>query len=810
VISVRLTSSAAVLSLAASVLAAPSGPVLAVAAAGGGQQGLVVGFDEKGQLEAGICASEPCSLAGATAIPTPPEAAAGASAARLRVVRLGMDRKAIIVEVPDQKAERTWTVIVAAPLAGAAAKPLVVFNDYTGLTTGIEGERHGPMVYARGEGVYVGEQQEGRDLCGRPAILSPTVLDPSTLTLKAAKLQRLPESERDAAPRLTAQPSQAAPPPRLLHAEWASSAAAGASSGALTDGKIETAWAENRGGAGRGEFAVLRAPREVPIAAFDFVLPDAGAPHASVPREIYVATDHELFQVTFPPESAKGGSHYTVPLPAPVKSSCVAIVLDHASSEDKGAQVSIAEVWARPALPATVDELVHTLRDGGPTAEAAGAVLRAQGTDAFAAVASAFSTLDESGRRIALDVLDDAPCDVALPAYIEALVGTSEALRAHARGALGRCGSSAGAAFVTALERAATPPARVAIAIELANVSPALAVQTLVPRLSQAGAAERRAYRDAVAHAAESPEGHAAVGAALDDDRLDPRASTELLRALGEALTSYGPSASRAFARAAASDASFRNRFLLLGPAAVLSGSDGAARAFLASKLSSDPAPEIRAEAARAVRDPRAFATELSRALDDPAVRVREAAAVALGAGPVEPAAARVEQRLSHDAWPLVRAAAAGALAGFGPSPRTDQVLGAALEDDDAIDVRRAATLSLGARRATTQTDRIRERLDDTKEAPAVRAAAAHALGLLCARDATDRLTEHARRLPMSDEGERQIGEEAVFALSALHPPDLAVRLSPLLAKDVPPPVRKLAQSALAARGACAAPGKTH
>ena len=140
---------------------------------------------------------------------------------------------------------------------------------------------------------YVGRQQAGYDLCGRPAILAPQVLDPKTLTLKAAKVQRLDEAETEAAPVLDAKPAASAPvagsaspstetkpaaatqTTQLLHARWATSAAPGAPASALTDGKLETAWAEGRGGTGRGELVVVSAPREVAIGGFEIALPDA-------------------------------------------------------------------------------------------------------------------------------------------------------------------------------------------------------------------------------------------------------------------------------------------------------------------------------------------------------------------------------------------------------------------------------------------------------------------------------------------------------------------------------------------------------
>ena len=785
------------------VAAVPS-PTVALAPSGGGQQALAVGFDDKGQLRARACEKDPCSLDGSTPIAMPPEVASLASQSRLEVVHVGLDRKALVIEIPDPSAQRTWTTVVVAPLAGAPSIPALLFSGFVGLTGGIEGERSGPMVLVRSEGLYVGIQREGRDLCGRPAILAPEALDPATLGLKPAKVQRLTEAERAAATQIAAQPVDGAlpPPPGLLRALWATSAAPGAPAAALTDGKVETSWEENRGGAGRGELVVLDSPREVAISGFELALPGRAAPHVAVPTELWLATRDRLFHVTVPADQSATPRRLAVPLPSPLKTSCVAVVLEKASSDDREATVGIAEVWARPAMAATLDDLIRTLSAGGADEDAAGAVLRAEGAPAFSAVAAAFPSLGENARRVALDVLDEAACDIALPAYIQALVGPFEAQRLHAQSALLRCRRSTAPAFAEALEHAPDPSTRGALAGELAQASPELAIRTLVPRLAGAGATERRAYREAIGQAARATDGHDAVDAALGDERLDPRASLDLMRALGNELPSHEPAASRAFARTASSDAPFRTRFLLLEPAAALAGSDGAARAFLRQGIGGDSSPFVRAQAARVVPEPGTFATELSRALDDPSVRVREAAVLALGRGHVTAALDRVTYLLKQDTWPLVRAAAARSLADMGPSRSVDDSLGGAVEDESA-EVRRAALGALAKRGARGQAKRVRERLSDGEEAPSVRAAAARSLGALCDEQSVDLLTEHARHLASGDDAERAIGREALIALGMLKPNDLTRRLAPLEKRDVPAPVRALANAALGAPGQC-------
>jgi HEAT repeat protein len=776
---------------------------LAFAKPGGGQPGLAVGFTPEGQLRAGVCAAAPCSLDHATAVPVPDAAAKLASGAKLRVVRVGEDRKAVVVEIPDPTANRTWAAVLAAPPGGGA--PLVAFNGYTGLVGGTEDERTGPMLAVR-DTVYVGTQREGFDLCGRPAMLSPTALDPKTLTLKPAKLQRLDDAERAAAPTITAEVSDAAAAPPLLHATWATSAAPGSPPSAVTDGNPATVWAEDRGGAGRGELVVTSAPRAVALGAFELTVPARIAPHTAVPREAWLVTDHEVFHVVVPEPPNGGAAHYVAPLPAPVKTGCVALVLDGASAEDPEAMVSVAELSARPAAAASLDELVHALGGGGPEAEAAAGVLRAGGNAAFTAVAASFAGLDEGGRRVALDVLDDAPCDIALPVYVSALTGSVDAQRLHARRALARCAAQASPAFEQALE-AGDRKQRILLADELATVAPAAAVPVLFRLLGKSKALERRAFRGALAHAATAADARPAVTASLEDAAAPPVASLDLLRALGAAAPEYGVAASHAFARLATPTANFRTRYLLLGPASDLAKVDPTARVFIERALTTETDPRIRAEAARVLRDGSPYRVHLSRLLDDPGVRVREAALGALGAAHAEEARDRMLYVLAHDEWPLVRVAAAHAVAELPQGPAVDEALSSSLSDPSS-DVRRAAVRAIGVRGATADAAAIRERFADDEELVSIRAEAAISLGRLCDFTSLPALTERARALtnPMAGEEVRLLGKSSLVALGLMHPGDLAQRIAPLSDKAVPAVVRLLARTVLAAKGRCPAP----
>jgi hypothetical protein len=781
---------------------AAASSALAVAKPGGGQLGLAAGFTTEGQLRAAVCTAEPCSLDKAVPIPVPDAAAKLAGTARLRIVRVGAERKAIVVEIPDPSTPRVWTALLVPPLGGAT--PLVPFSGYTGLTEGTEDEPSGPMLLVRDGAVYVGTQRLGYDLCGRPTILAPQVLDPSTLTLKPAKVQRLDDAERAAAPILVARPAEGPAAPPLLHALWATSAAPGAPASALSDGNLETAWAEGRGGAGRGELVVLNAPSAVPLIGFDIALPARKAPHAAVPRDVWLVTEHQVFRVNLPEAPAAEGARFAVTLPVPVTTACVSLVLDEASSNEPDAAVAVAELAARPALRASKEELVRALAGGGPDAEAAGGILRASGPEALTDVATAFATLDEGGRRVALDVLDDAPCPIATPVYVAALIGPYDAQRLHARRALERCPADASVAFEAVIAKATTKE-RVVLAEELSSVAPATAVRVLVPLLAKANVVERRAYRSAIGRAAQTEEARASVVAALDDPNVKPLVTVDVLRALTTDLPAFGDSARRAFGRVFTPVATFRTRFLLLGPAAELAATDAGARGYVQRALTTEPDARIRAEAARILRDPSPYKTELSRLLDDAQVRVRESAVTALGLARADEARERMVYVMEHDPWPLVRVASARAVAGLSPGRPVDEALGRAVEDP-SDDVRRAALRAVGTRRATADLGVVRDRFEDADELPGVRAEAALSLGMLCDVKSLNALTEFARVLasPTAEDSQRLIGRGSLAALALIHPADLEKRIAPLRDKKVPVAIRLFAQTALRTPGRCA------
>ena len=812
----RLAGWAALLGFVATSAGAGAQPALREvsvhAPAGQGQPGLSVGFDAGGSLRAAACAAPPCALPQGREIALPAEARALAHTSELSALRLAPGRHAVVVRIADPKRQREWVAVVAAPLGGGP--PFVAFEGWTGLVEGEYGLRRGPMVIVsepdeKGQRqIAIGEQREDIGLCGRPTILAPQLLAAKDMKLHPAKVQRLTEAELERAEALTAErlgDSAGAGGYSILRAVAASSAVGDPK--ALTDGDPNTTWSENRGGSGRGEFVRMLAPGDLPITGFELVIrpPEAVVEHGAAPRELYIATTDRLLRVRMPEDAWQHpGARYGVTLARPLTTDCVALITESAYSEAPNARVTFAELAARTEFDdSAIEGLVGALAGGGERAQSAASALRAIGRPGFEAVAGAYEQLDEGGRRVALDVMDHAECDQSAPVYVKALLSPHRAHRLHARERLRRCGEVAADLLVQELARG-NPRAQPLIAGELSLIDPARAVRSIVPLLTVDDASRRSLLRVALARASRAQEAEPEVRRLLADGSVPARATLDLMRALGDRLPRFQPQASQAFARLARADANFRTRYLLLEPAAQLAPKDRAAADYLQRALAADPSHHIRAGAARAIAYPDQFQAEFLKALDDPQVRVREAAVEALGSGRGVFAAPAVVERLEDDDWPLVRAAAARTLGALGPRARVDEALADALGDSSPF-VRAPVLQALGQRGARQHAEAVRERLDDRDEPLEVRVAAASALAAMCDQGAADLLTKYATRLAdgsLPSDG-RMLGSASLAALGKLHPPDLNERLRPLFGEGVATVVQQAARAALALPSQC-------
>ena len=788
--------------------AASGSGVVAFAQPGSGQAGMAVGFDAAGALRAVSCAAPGCKIDRGQEIPFPAELRPAIAGARFSVVGIGEGRRAIVVSVTDGKTARSWSAVLTGPLG--AGEPSLVFSGFTGFTAGEDGTRRGKRVDISppdedgARRIVVGDVQEDLSLCGRPALLAPQLLVSRDLKLHPAKVQRLTVDEREHARSVTAARVSGSDAPAafgVLHAVAATSAIG--SPGALTDGKPETTWAENRGGSGRGEFVLFNAPPELPISGLDVLIrpSQAKADSGVAPREFWIAGNRDLVHVTMPEDAWKfPGAHYSVKLDPPFQGDCLALVTESAFDESPKAQVTFAELSARTEFDAaSVPALVAALAGGGERAQAAEAVLRAVGQPGYDAVAQSFDSLDEGGRRVALDLLDQAPCETSMPAYLKAFSGLNQAHAIHARDHIRRCGKAA-APFLIAAAKKSQGAVQLNLLGELLLADAAQCVDVIVGMLDVDSRARRAALRIALARASSVSEAKPRVVAALTDPNTSERVLVEVLRALGARIDEFQPAAGAVLARLQAPNQSFRTRFLLLQPSAELAEADPQVRASFALALAGDPDPRFRAQALSVLKDPQDFSAQVSAALNDPDMRVREAAVRASASLPS--AAPALSARLASDPWPLVRMAAADALSASPSAPSVESALTRAI-DDESPHVRAHVVTALGAHHATAQLGKIRERLADEDEFPMVRAAAAQAVAALCDRQSVDALTGYAQKLadPMADPGAHMLGAAALLALGDLRPKDLEARLKPLRGTGAPAQARQAADAVLQRSG---------
>ncbi|WP_437898172.1 HEAT repeat domain-containing protein [Sorangium sp. So ce124] len=873
----RLGAAAGLIAASAAVggsAAAQVAPVVLPHAAG--QQALAVRIDAGGVTARACPAAAACAPDGGKVLAVPSEVAPLLGGARVVPVTLADGKRLAKIEVPaagkpagagaPEGAGGSWVMLLAAPLAGKGTEPLVLWSGWTGVATGEHGEGRSDAVVVEplgsGNRVLLGQLRDDVTLCGRPALVGASEVDPRTMMLlKGASFQNLSAEERRAAGKVVAERRDADAPVatfRLLRPTAASSAV-GKRFAEIADGDPKTAWSEGKVGAGRGEFVSFSSADEVGITGLGLrIKPSDGVEGGAAPRTLFVATPDRLFQVSLPEDAwLKESAGYEVKLPEEIKASCIAVVLDDAyapaGAGGRGApsapevRVTIAEVTARTAFdgqnPAA---LVGALAGGGERSRAAAALLARGGPEAVEAAIAGYDRLDPAGRQLARGVIDTAPCAVQIPFLTARLAsgaasaaqlapGAASAGRAsglasapgrapraappepdpelhHARDRIRRCGRAAAPALAE-IVKAGAPAARVAAARELALVAPAEAIPALLDALAGARGGARRELRAALALAARSERAASVVEEEVQLERLRARpedAQLDLLRALGPALGRVKGGGAAFQALASAGGAPFERRYLLQAPAAALArAGEAPAEAYLRASLRKDADAHVRLRAAEVAADVPALAPDLLAAASDPDARVREAAIVALAravsAGAKLPAGAgeALAARLTSDPWTFIRGGAALAIGAMPATTAGDRALVGALADSSP-EVRQHALDGLGAHRATAHIEVVRDRAEDKEEDVEVRARAILALGAMCDASSVDLWTRLALRAksPIGEHDQR-LGSAALAALGSVHPADLPARLKPLLDKDTPHGLREAARAALSAPPQC-------
>lgn len=695
----------------------------------------------------------------------------------------------------------------SAPPGGRTA---IVFAGETGLVQGEAPDRTGRVVEVLPSdqgtvSVVIGSVQEDVNLCGRPALLNPQLLHPETLTLRGIKFQRVPRAERDSATTLSLVPRGTLLSNRVLNPLVASSGQKAPS--VLADDDPSTVWTEGRGGTGAGEFVVLRAPSSIGLTGLTFTLPESPDAGYSAPETFWIVTDQTVFRaaVTQPTADVR---EWHVPFPSPVHTSCVALALDGA--KDLGPDTLVG--WAEIGATTDVDEarLAQALADldtGGDQATVAEQLLQAVGREAFERVRKRYEHYSESGRMRALNVLDAAPCKVAVPTYASALEREGSAEAEHGRNGLLRCKTEALQVLSQRLVKAGSERARL-LSATLVQLDAVAALDAMVPLLDGGSRARRQVLKLAVAHAVRDQASLARATGWLSDADLSPRRGLFLLRALGDQL---GQVRDVAMARLQTwrRDTSFETQYLALEPMAKLAPHDPIFERALQKTACCSKEPALRTEAARLLPTTPGSTETLIAALSDAHVRVREAAVVSAGEQRVTAARSGLVRRLNDDPWPFVRSAAVRAIGELPAESASTRAVGRAAIDDPSANVRRPALFVLGALNARAELENVRDAFNDDKDAD-VRAAAAATLGLLCDPTMLDPLTEAALKLATltGSEGERIVAQASLHALGRLAPADLKQRLAPFFAKGVLQTAKMSAQAALDHPEPCPAPSR--
>jgi hypothetical protein len=697
-------------------------------------------------------------------------------------------------------------------LAAGRAEP--IFAGMTGYVAGDPGERTGRTVRVVPNGatsfVLVGDVREDVRICGQEFTqLDPQALYPS-LELRTATAQRLGPEQRDTAQPIVATdvgPQAASALARLLVAKGSS--VPGSRGAELTDGDPTTMWTEQRPGIGQGEFVVMAAPKDVPIARMQVVVAPPGRDRdGAAPKTFYLVTGAETFEVTLPGDGwLKPGEAYEIAFPRPLETSCVALVLNDAYARGLAhPDVGIAELVAYSefdAPGATLDDVAKKL--SSERGAVAAQVLERGGRGALEATEKTYGGLDERGRAFAIDVAaSHEGCVEAAPLLVRGLCEKAGEAPRKAREKLERC---KGAAPVLTRAVREDPASRACAAPTLATIAGADALEPIADAMAATSDAERETraeLRSAFALALKSAapgrlagivqDGHRGIGARL-----------EMMRAAGARVTEAPAEMDSALADVLAGTPPMRLRYLALGPLGELArAGDHVAAARIADAIVRDTEWPVRARAAELGAGLADAAGALTAAVRDPQPRVREAALQSLAASPPPAAIDAARDAAMNDGWPFVKAQAIGVLAKAPPSGLVDDALRRAMEDTSAH-VRLAAVLATGMRRTSALHEALRARLDDVVEDAEVRAAAARALGAVCDTSSIDRLTAlaHGVGVPGTTEDEQQICVGALVGLAALKPADLRDRLAPLLSLKASPQVRAAAEQALAARSPC-------
>jgi hypothetical protein len=723
------------------------------------------------------CSALPCDAeVGGTPLAPPGRLRDALGRAEVELLAKGAQ---ILVTVPLADGESY--VVMFAPPAKPDGAPTVTFKGFVGSTQ--KGRR---TELARSDGGVSFTTRAS--LCGREVVVGSTRVDGK------GKLTEAPVPDPLGAAAASAVPTaaRALETPETRHALLGAGPSSSGSVGGALDDDAATAWSPE---SSQPSFVSFEVAAGVEARALDLTF--AAGKDQVTPTAFSVVTDQATLAVTAPTSKSGAPQRVLVDLPTTPGTKCVAVVFGPSKSE------AIRPKLSRAAIATTLDSeplksLVAGL--GGADGTARESILRRAGSAGMNAATAAYPKLDDAGRERVRVLVDSTPCSSRVAFYAPLLVSPDEVEEGRARDRLRRCDDEAGEPLLAELAKATKLEHRIAFAEEAGLLTPKLAIPRLAAGL--AGAVEsddRRVFRRGLGKVAVRAKGLKLLDAFLGSPEfgaLPLLARVDVLRALAEAAPRTANGA-KAFADVAAEAKSFRERFLLLGPAAGLAKAERSeALDFLRGALSAED-PRLRARAVELAGEIPALRGEVLGLLEDSAMRVRHAATVALARGTLDAdLERRLVARVSGDPWGLVRVQAADALAS-GTAPTVDEALGAAVDLEPLEKVRAALVTSLGVRKATSQRLVVSSRATDEKEALEVRMAAMVALGAMCDRESLELLTETAQRgVAPQLERQHRLSAAAIRALGLTGLPDLPTRLQLVLSGGVPD-LRDLAKRAL-------------
>jgi len=606
----------------------------------------------------------------------------------------------------------------------------------------------------------------------------------------------------------------------------------------LDDGNPATSWAEGLGGDGRGEFLTARAAATgYPIRGLRILPGDGTSLQAfrakNRVKRLQIAlgpAPGQRFDVELPEDSAGDAAHwrdaYWVPLPKPVTSSCVTVVItdvtpgSEASPPKNYGTTAIGElaIFTDADGPGGASRLVSDLASA-PDCAARLPLVVALGEAAVLPTAQAVLAASGPSREClveALTTLAPAPKNpIVVEALAAAVTGASDKEEHLIAAALGRAAVPPIAGLSALLASpAASAEDRARAARILAGIDDDGAAAALLAAVGGGPPGLRGAIVQAAggAHRVNAEAVLAAFAAApKHDDKNDEKAAAraaDLARILPEAVKrtpERRPDAMAALRGALGADRPFELRARAVVALGALAAQGKASPEALASPQAVSDDSVLRYLATRELGDlknagPAADPRPLLRAaLDDQDPRVRETAALGLEKQGDATAASALITGAKQEPWPFVRRAELQALGRLCVAGGTDLMIRATERDVD--EVRRAALIGLARCKDPRARSIFLHTLKQHDENAALRALAAGLLAQSGDRGAAPEMAAALRVIVSESEADLAL-EGVVVALlrslAHLGGPD-AVNAAVTLAGDRRHPFRAEAAEALGA-----------